>query len=53
MLFVERTNELAVCGKIKGVIPGVEAKASVNSANKSYALDPKLGELTMDRLKLP
>ena len=51
MLFVERLSELAVCGKVKGVKPGAEAKASVNSTNKSYALDPKPGELTMGRLK--
>ena len=32
VLFVERANELAVCGKAKGVIPGAIAKASANSA---------------------
>lgn len=32
VLFVERANELAVCGKAKAVIAGAVAKASVNSA---------------------
>ena len=36
MLFVERTNELAVRSKVKGVIPGAEAKASLNRAIFSY-----------------
>ena len=52
VLFVERTNELAVHGKVKGVIPAAVAKASLNRAIKSCALDPKPCELTMSRLKL-
>ena len=32
VLFVERANELVVCGKAKGVIPGAGAKASLNRA---------------------
>ena len=30
---------------------GAVAKASLNRANESYAVDPKLGELSMGRLK--
>ena len=30
---------------------GAEAKASVNSAYKSYIIDPKPGDLTMVRMK--
>ena len=52
MLFVERANELAVWSKVKGVIPGAVAKASLNRAFEFHALDPKLSELTMGRLKL-
>ena len=52
VLFVERMSELAVCGKVKTVIVEAVAKASLNRANKSHALDPKLGELSMGRLKL-
>ena len=32
ILFVERLSELAVCGKVKPVIGGAEAKASLNRA---------------------
>ena len=32
VLFVERANELAVYGKVKGVTPGAEAKASLKWA---------------------
>ena len=52
MLFVERTNELAVCGKVKRLTLEAVAKASLNRALKSHALDPKPSELTMGRLKL-
>ena len=51
VLFVERMSELAVCGKDKSVIDEFVAKASLNRAMKSHALDPKLGELSMVRLK--
>ena len=51
VLFVERLSELAVCGKDKLVINESVAKASLNRATKSHALDPKLGELSMVRLK--
>ena len=51
MLFVERANELVVWCKAKGLIPGAEVKARVNSPIKYHALDPKPGELTMSRLK--
>ena len=52
VLFVERANELVVCGKVKGVTAEAEAKASLNRAIESQGLDPKPGELTMGRLKL-
>ncbi len=32
VLFVERTNDLVVCGEVKEVISGAEAKASLNRA---------------------
>ena len=51
VLFVERTNELAICGKIKRVTLEVEGKPSLNRANESYILDPKLSDLPMGRLK--
>ena len=32
VLFVERANELVVTGKVKAVMAGAEAKASLNRA---------------------
>ena len=46
------SQRVIVWGKVKGVIPGAIAKASANSAIKSYAIDPKPGELPMGRLKV-
>ena len=40
-----------MCGKLKS-IDGGEAKASLNRANESYIIDPKPGDLVMDRLKV-
>jgi len=51
VLFVERTNEFVVCGKVKGVLPGAEGKPSLNRAIESHIQDPKPGELPMGRLK--
>jgi hypothetical protein len=43
---------VTVYGKVNsGRTEGAEAKASVNSASESYAVDPKLGELPMARMK--
>jgi hypothetical protein len=36
---------------VKGVIPGAIVKASLNRAILCHTLDPKPGELPMDRLK--
>ena len=43
---------VTVCGKVKHLRCGAEAKASVNSAIESHAVDPKPGELPMSRMKL-
>ena len=40
-------------GKVKGFRPGAEAKASVKSTVESLIIDPKPGDLSMSRLKLP
>ena len=50
VLFVERANELVLCGLYKELCSGYTVKASVNSANISYGLDPKPGELHMGRV---
>ena len=41
------------CGKVKYFRYGAEAKASVKSTTKSDTVDPKPGDLSMSRLKLP
>ena len=40
-------------GKVKDLRSGAEVKASVNSTHKSVQEDPKPGDLSMSRLKLP
>ena len=40
-------------GKVKDLRSGAEAKASVNSTTKSLIIDPKPGDLSMSRMKLP
>ena len=40
-------------GKVKDLRSGAEAKASVKSTFKSLIIDPKPGDLSMSRLKLP
>ena len=42
-----------ICGKVKDLRSGAEAKASVNSTTKSLIIDPKPGDLSMSRMKLP
>ena len=37
--------------KVKDLRSGAEARASLNRANKSYAIDPKPSDLPMSRLK--
>ena len=42
-----------ISGKVKDLRSGAEAKASVKSTVKSPAIDPKPGDLSMSRMKLP
>jgi hypothetical protein len=50
VLFAERANELVVTGLVKVEETGAAVKARVNP-RLSVALDPKLSELSMVRLK--
>ena len=47
---VRRVN---VTSKVKDLRSGAEAKASVKSTKESLVIDPKPGDLSMSRLKLP
>ena len=51
--FCRTVRRVIVYGKVKYYVRYVaEAKASVNSAFKSYIIDPKPGDLSMVRMKL-
>ena len=52
VLFVERSSELLYMARLSTLRYGVEAKASLNRASKSYIIDPKPSDLTMVRMKL-
>ena len=45
---VRRAN---VCSEVKYLRYGAEARASLNRANESHAIDPKPSDLSMSRLK--
>ena len=50
--FCRTVRRVIVYGKVKYYVRYVaEAKASVNSAFKSYLIDPKPGDLSMVRMK--
>ena len=40
-----------LCSKVKIYSIGAEARASLNRATELHAIDPKLGDLSMSRLK--
>ncbi len=44
------SQRVTVCGKVKSR-DGAEAKASLNRAIQSQAVDPKPGDLSMGRVK--
>ena len=50
--FCRTVQRVIVYGKVKFLKNGAEAKASINSAYKSYVIDPKPGDLSMVRMKL-
>ena len=50
--FCRTVRRVILYGKIKYFRYEVEEKSSLNRANKSYEIDPKPGDLSMDRLKL-
>ena len=44
-------RRVIVTGKVKDLRSGAEARASLNRAKKSVAIDPKPSDLPMSRLK--
>ena len=51
VLFVERSGELLYAARLSTDRYGAEGKPSLKWANKLHAIDPKPGDLPMDRLK--
>ena len=45
------SRRVTFSGKVKADTAGAEAKASLNRALESLGVDPKLGELSMARVK--
>ena len=44
-------QRVMAASKVKSIKDGAEAKASLKRANKFVAIDPKLGDLSMTRVK--
>ena len=53
VLFVERSGELLEVARLSTRRYGAEGKPSLKRADKSVRVDPKPGDLSMSRLKLP
>ena len=51
--FCRTVRRVAVAGEVKCLRYGAEGKPSLNRAFKSAGADPKPGDLSMSRLKLP
>ena len=51
--FCRMVRRVIVRGVVKDFRSAAEGKPSVNSTNESLAIDPKPGDLSMSRLKLP
>ena len=45
------SRRVTFSGKVKAGIAGADATASLNRAKESLGVDPKLGELSMARVK--
>ena len=51
--FCRTVRRVTFTGEVKDVKSGAEGKPSLNRATKSVSVDPKPGDLSMVRLKLP
>ena len=51
--FCRTVRRVTLTGEVKDLRSGAEAKASVKSTVESLIIDPKPGDLSMSRLKLP
>ena len=51
--FCRTVRRVIAAGEVKGVKSGAGGKPSLNRALESVGIDPKPGDLSMSRLKLP
>ena len=51
--FCRTVRRVTSAGEVKHYRCGAEGKPSLNRANESVGVDPKPGDLSMSRLKLP
>jgi hypothetical protein len=51
--FCRTVRRVTLTGKVKHLRCGAEGKPSLNRAKKSVGVDPKPGDLSMSRLKMP
>ena len=51
--FCRTVRRVALAGEVKDQRCGAEGKPSLNRAKESVGVDPKPGDLSMSRLKLP
>ena len=51
--FCRTVRRVALAGEVKHQRCGAEGKPSLNRAKESVGADPKPGDLSMSRLKLP
>ena len=51
--FCRTVRRVTLAGKVKSLRDGAEGKPSLKRAEESVGVDPKPGDLSMSRLKLP
>ena len=51
--FCRTVRRVTLAGEVKSLRDGAEGKPSLNRAKESVGADPKPGDLSMSRLKLP
>jgi hypothetical protein len=51
--FCRTVRRVTLTGEVKHLRCGAEGKPSLNRATKSVGVDPKPGDLSMSRLKMP
>ena len=53
VLFVERSGELCILARLRDKVPEPQGNQALIGRDQSVCADPKPGDLSMSRLKLP